>query len=178
MKLFSLALALVLVPTLALAQKVNYDFDKNTNFAAFKTYALKEGTPVGQKLIDDRLIAAVQDQLAKKGFTKSDKPELLVTYHVAFDKEKNIQSWSTGAGPYGWGYGGGWGSTTTDVRVYDILIGTLVIDVADAAKNQMVWRGVGTKEVDPKAKAEKLDKNVAKAVEKVMKNFPPPVKKK
>jgi hypothetical protein len=178
MKLCSLALALVLLPSLALAQKVTYDFDKTANFTAFKTYALKEGTPVGQQLIDARFVAAIEDQLAKKGFKKSDKPDLVLAYHVAFDKEKNIQTWSTGTGPYGWGYGGGWGSTTTDVRVYDIVVGTLVVDVADSAKNSMVWRGVATKEVDPKAKSEKLDKNVAKAIEKVMKNFPPPVKKK
>ncbi len=176
MKRFTLALALILMPSLALAQKVSYDFDKSANFAAYKTYGIKEGTPIGQKLIDDRFIAAIDDQMAKKGLKKSDTPDVIVVYHVAFDKEKNIQSWSTGGGPYGYGWGGGWG--TTDVRVYDILIGTLIIDVADGPKSQMVWRGIGTKEVDPKAKAEKLDKNVAKAVEKTMKNFPPPVKKK
>jgi hypothetical protein len=164
-----------------LAQKVSYDFDKSVNFTGYKTFALRDGTPVGQKLIDDRFVASIEEQFTKKGLKKSDAtPDLLVAYHVAFDKEKNIQSWSTGVGghPYGWGYGGGWGTTTTDVRVYDIVVGTLVIDVADATKKEVVWRGVGTKEVDTQAKASKLDKNVAKAVEKVLKDFPPKVKKK
>lgn len=181
MKLFVLTLAVAIAPSLAFAQKVTYDFDKTADFATFKTYALKEGTPVGQKLIDDRFIAAIDESMAKRGFKKATggTPDLLVAYHMAFDKQKNIQSWSTGTGGAGyWGYGGGWGTTTTDVRVYDILVGTLVIDVASAAKNEILWRGVATKEIDPNAKAEKRDKNIPKAVEKTMKNFPPPVKKK
>ena len=181
MKLLALTLAVAIAPSLAFAQKVTYDYDKNANFTSFKTFALKEGTPVGQKLIDDRLIAAIEDQMAKKGLMKATtgKPDLLVAYHTTFEKEKNIQSWSTGmgAGPY-WGYGGGWGTTTTDVRVYNILVGTLVVDVGSAANNEIVWRGVATKEIDTNAKPEKRDKNITKAVEKTMKNFPPPVKKK
>jgi len=31
--------------------------------------------------------------------------------------------------------------------------------------------------LDPKAKPEKREKNIAKAVEKLLKNYPPPVKK-
>ena len=182
MKLFALTLALAVAPSLAFAQKVTYDYDKNADFTAFKTYAQREGTPVGQKLIDDRFIAAIDDVMAKKGLKKATtgKPDLLVAYHTTFEKEKNIQSWSTGVGaggPY-WGYGGGWGTTTTDVRVYDILVGTLVIDVAKADNNELVWRGLATKEIDTNAKPEKRDKNIPKAVEKTMKNFPPPVKKK
>ena len=41
--------ALFLVPALALAQKVSYDFNKTANFASFRTYAHKDGTRVGRK---------------------------------------------------------------------------------------------------------------------------------
>jgi Domain of unknown function (DUF4136) len=178
MKFLIVVAALVVVPVMTLAQKTSFDFDKTADFTTYKTFALREGTPVGDKLLDDRFIANIEAELAKKKLTKAaDKPDMLVTYHVAFDKQKDIQTWSTGGGgPYGWGWGGGWG--TTDVRVYEILVGTLVIDVADAAKNAVVWRGMGVKEVDVQAKADKRDKNVAKAVEKVLKNFPPKQKKK
>ena len=47
------------------------------------------------------------------------------------------------------------------------------IDVADAAKKAVVWRGMGVKEVDIQAKAEKRDKNIASAVKKILKDFPP-----
>jgi len=41
-----------------------------------------------------------------------------------------------------------------------------------------VWRGLASKQIDTKAKPEKRDKNVASAVKKVLKNFPPKPKKK
>ena len=178
MRFLTAGLAIALVAAPALAQKTSYDFDKTANFAGFKTYAQKDGTKVGQQLIDDRIVAAIDSTLATKGFTKSDKPDVFVVYHVAFDKTKDISTFSSGYGggygPYGWGYGGGWGGGTTTTQVRDILIGTLVIDIADAAKGQLAWRGMATKEgVDVNAKPEKRDKNIANAVNKIFKNYPP-----
>ena len=109
--------ALLSVPALALAQKTTYDFDKTANFAGYKTYALKDGTKVGNPLIDDRIVAAIESQLAAKGLTKSATPDVTVVYHIAFDKQQDISAYSTGAGPHGYRWGGGWGTTTTDVRV-------------------------------------------------------------
>jgi hypothetical protein len=37
----------------------------------------------------------------------------------------------------------------------------------------LVWRGVASKTLDPKAKPEKQEKNLRKAVAKVLKNYPP-----
>jgi hypothetical protein len=74
----------------------------------------------------------------------------------------------------GYRWGSGWG--TTDVRVNEILVGTLVIDIADATKNEMVWRGMGVKEVDAQAKADRRDKNINNAVKKILKDFPPKAK--
>ncbi len=56
MKSLTVAIALVLAPALVIAQKVSYDYEKTANFTAFKTYAHKDGTKVGQPLIDDRIV--------------------------------------------------------------------------------------------------------------------------
>ena len=173
-----IAVVLAAAPALLLAQKTSYDFDKGANFAAYKTYAFKPGTPVGQQLIDDRIVAAIDAQLAAKGFTKSEtNPDVFVVYHMAFDKQKDISTFSSGYGggygPYGWGWGGGWAGGTTTTQVRDILIGTLVIDIADAQKGQLVWRGMGVKEVNVQANPEKRDKSINNAVQKIFKNYPP-----
>jgi hypothetical protein len=170
--------ALLLVPALAMAQKVTYDFNKSANFATFKTYSHKEGTKVGQPLIDDRIVAAIDAAMAAKGFTKVDAdPDIVVVYHVAFDKEKDISTFSSGYGggygAYGYGWGGGWGGGTTSTQVRDILVGTLVIDLADAKKKEVAWRGMGVKEVDTTAKPDKRDKSITNAVNKIFKNYPP-----
>jgi hypothetical protein len=174
--------AILLVPALALAQKTSYDFSKEADFATFKTYALKEGTPVGQQLIDDRIVSAIETELTAKGLTKATgEPDVFVVYHMAFDKQKDISTFSSGYGgagygPYGgWGWGGGMSTTSTQVR--DILIGTLVVDMIDAKKKQVVWRGMGVKEVNTTANPEKRDKSISNALKKIYKNYPPKVKK-
>jgi hypothetical protein len=176
----ALTLAITALPALAAAQKTTYDFDKSAPFATFKTYAFKDGTPTGNQLIDKRLVAAIESQLAAKGFVKNEtNPDVFVVYHIAFDEQKDISSYSSGPmyGGYGWGYGGGWGMTTTDVRVREILVGTLAVDLVDAKRKEVAWRGLGTKEIDTGAKPEKRDQNINKAVEKIFKNYPPKVKK-
>jgi hypothetical protein len=166
----ALIAAFVLLPAVLIAQKTSFDYDKTATFSAFKSYTLKDGTKVGDPLIDNRIVAAIEAQLAAKGLTKAEaKPDVTVVYHVAFDKQQDITAFSTGGGPYRWG--GGWG--TTDVRVNEILVGTLVIDIVDASKNEVVWRGMGVKEVDVQAKADKRDKNINNAVQKILKNYPP-----
>ena len=174
--------ALVLIPALASAQKVTYDFNKSSNFGAFKTYAHKEGTKAGQSLIDERIVNAIDAALAAKGFTKVEaNPDVFVVYHIAFDKEKDISTFSSGYGggygPYGWGWGGGWAGGTTTTQVRDILVGTMIVDMADAKKGQLVWRGVGVKEVNTQANPEKRDKSINNAVTKIFKNYPPKKKK-
>lgn len=168
----------LLMPALAMAQKVTYDFDKTGDFASFKTYAMKDGTKVGQPLIDERIAAAIDAAMASKGFTKSAaNPDVVVVYHVAFDKQKDISTYSSGYGggygPYGYRYGGGWAGGTSTTQVRDILMGTLVIDIADVKKGQVVWRGMGVKEVDTTAKPDKRDKSITSAVDKIFKNYPP-----
>ena len=67
------------------------------------------------------------------------------------------------------------GFESTTVR--DILVGTLVIDIADAKKGQLAWRGMGVKEVNTQANPEKRDKSINEAAKKIFKNYPPKVKK-
>ncbi len=129
-----------------------------------------------------RIVAAIDTELAAKGFTKAaSNPDVVVIYHVAFDKQQDISTYSSGYGGgygaygYGWG-GGGWAGGTSTTSVREILIGTLVIDMADAKKNELAWRGMGVKEVNTQAKPEKRDKSINEAVKKIFKNYPPKVK--
>jgi hypothetical protein len=176
--LLSTATAVVLAAGILAAQKTSYDYEKTANFQAYRTFAHKEGTPVGQPLIDNRIVAAIDTELAAKKLTKVEAdPDLFVVYHLAFDKQKDISTFSSGYGggygPYGWGWGGGWGGGTTTTQVRDILMGTMVIDLADAKKGQLVWRGIGVKEVNTQANPDKRDKSITNAVKKIFKNYPP-----
>lgn len=65
----------------------------------------------------------------------------------------------------------------TTVTSSTITIGTLGLDFYDRAVTQLVWRGRASETIDPNAKPEKRQKNLDKAMKKLLKNYPPPAKK-
>ena len=76
---------------------------------------------------------------------------------------------------FGWGGRGGFGGlgvgTGREISEYDE--GVLVIDLKDASKGDLMWRGTGTAVVDQQSKPEELTKGVNEAVEKILSQFPP-----
>jgi Domain of unknown function (DUF4136) len=170
----------------AFAQDVRYDFDKDKEFSKYKTYkwvAIK-GAEMPDELTQKALTSAIDTQLAAKGLTKtdSDNADLYIGYQTALGQEKEFTSYNTGWG-YGPGWGGGWygyggmSTTTTYGSTSTVYIGQLDLSMYDPAAKQLVWRGTASKTLDPKAKPEKKQKNINKAVEKLLKKYPPQVKK-
>jgi len=164
----------------AKAQDVRYNFDKNTDFSRFKTYkwvAVKDAPKVNE-LVDKQIRASIDAQLAAKGLvrTEDEKADLFVAYQAAIGQEKQFSSYSSGWG-YGNGWGGGWygpgGTTTTTGQTDTIYVGQLGVDIYDSANHDLVWRGIASKTIDEKAKPEKQQKNLDKALKKLFKNYPP-----
>jgi hypothetical protein len=181
------ALPLVFVlagPASVLAQDVRYNFDKQSNFSAFHTYkwvTIKDATKLSD-LADRQVKAAVDAELEKKGLRKSDSDvaDLYIGYQAGVGQEKEYTSFDTGWG-YGPGwYGGGWyggGGGMTTGQTSTIYIGQLALDMYSPSPKALVWRGVASKTLDPKAKPEKQQKNLEKAIAKLLKNYPPSPKK-
>jgi hypothetical protein len=161
---------------------VTYNFDSTADFSKYKTYRWEQhpqSIDIDQITLR-KLGAAFDAELVKKGLTKTESGnvDMVIVYQAAVTREKEINSYSSGwaSGTGGWG-GGAFGSSTTNYNVTTIHIGSLNLDMYDAARKQLVWRGIASKTLDPKAKPEKQDKNIAKAAQKMLKNYPPPKKK-
>ena len=181
-KIFVLSLIIVLAASIAAGQDVRYNFDRNTDFSKFKTYKwviLKNAAKLDD-LLDNQIKAAVDAELARKGLTKveDDSANLYIGYQAAVGQEKEFTSYSSD-----WGYGGGWyrggwygpmgGMSTTTGQTSTIYKGQLAVDMYDSANHSLIWRGLGSKTIDPKAKPDKQQKNLQKAVAKILKNYPP-----
>jgi Domain of unknown function (DUF4136) len=178
---FATVLALLGVGT-TFAQDVRYDFDKNKDFSKYKTYKWVpiKGTDQADELTMKQLTMAVDSELASKGLMKtdSDDADLYVAFQTAIGSEKQFTSYNTG-----WGYGPGWGagwygyggmnSSTTYGSTSTVYNGQLDLSMYDPKEKQLVWRGVATKTLDPNAKPDKKEKNINKAVVKLLKNYPP-----
>lgn len=169
----------------AFGQDVRYNFDKNTDFSKFKTYKwvdLKDANKP-DTLTDNQIKSAIDAQLAQKGLSKveGDNADLYVAYQAAIGTEKQFTSYDMGGG---WGYGSGWygrgwyggGGGMTTGTTTTLYIGQLSIDLYNPQGHDLIWRGVVSKTLDQKAKPEKREKNLNKALTKLFKNYPPKVK--
>jgi hypothetical protein len=173
-----MAVALSIASASAFAQDVKVDFDKDANFGAIKTFAVKIGTSWNNPLSEKRVVTEIEQALTEKGWTKAeaDKADAIVVLHGATEKEKTLNTfYSGGYGGYGWrGWGAGsMGTATTTTSEY--MVGTLVVDIFDAKSKQLLFRGTAQDELSDKP--EKNVKKLAKASDKMFKDFPPGSKK-
>ena len=176
--------SIVLVGAVLLASgcssiSVKHDFDTQADFAAYRTYQWLEQptTAVGDAraaqrmntLLDKRIRAAVDAQLAAKGMTLvGENPDALVVYHTGLDRKIEVQDWgyTYPRYPYGGWYGG-------QVDVYEYHEGTLIVDIIDNAKDQLVWRGTATKVIDETASPERREANLNEVIAKLFADYPP-----
>ncbi len=148
---------------------VTYDFDRAADFNTFKTYNFHQKGIDKLELNDldkRRILSAIETNLAAKGFTKSETPDLYINV-LASSKEKiNIDNGYYGGywGPY---YGG-------PSRVYQYTSGTIIIDIIDNQKNVLVWQGAGSG-LNVSNLNTKAD-DIPKAIDEILKNFPPMAK--
>jgi hypothetical protein len=180
--------ALVLCSAYVSAQEVRYNFLQGTDFSKYRTYKWVQapGAQYPDQILDGQLKQSIDAQLSMKGLSKteSESPDLYVIYQLAINQEKQWNAFSSGGD--NWGYGGwrGWGGyggygggmQTTTVTSSTIHVGTLNLDIYDVATKKQVWRGEASKTLKNEKKPEKLQRNIDKAMAKLLKNYPPPVK--
>lgn len=156
--------------------RVSSDFDHHADFSAYKTYAFTKEAE--QLPIDDinrkRLLDAISNELAAKGFSKSKQPDVLVDMLVVSELKQTATATSSpsyyGAG-YRYRWGGGFSTTTINVESY--TEGTLFVDIVDSSSKQLVWQGRGVKTLDPDATPGQREKNITYAVNQIFTRYPP-----
>lgn len=179
----SVFFAILFLSASAFAQDVSFNFDMTADFAKYKTYHWEKHP--NSKDLDDltmtQLAAAFDTELGKKGLTKKNdgNSDLAIVYQLSVKQEKELTTFSSGYG-MGPGWGGSWygGTGTSTTSVNTITNGSLALDIYDASSKKLIWRGVATKSLDPNAKPDKKQKNMAKGAQKLLKNYPPMIKPK
>lgn len=161
--------------------KVAYDYDKQADFSKYKTYVISEETMkmagVNQ-LNRDRIIAAVEAQMAAKGFTKAESADVILDVRIKGEEVQTATATTSGGYGYGygrWGYGGGF--STTQVNYDKYVEGTLFVTMVDKATEKIAWQGTGTKTLEENASPEKRQQNIDYAVQQIFMNYPPGAKK-
>jgi hypothetical protein len=183
---FGPALVLALVAcSVTYAQEVRTNYMPGTDFSKYHTYAWVDevqGLPaVGghpDQILDTQIKQAIDSQMAVKGLTKvvDGKPDLLLGYQLAIDREKQINGFASGMG--GWGGMGGWdpwggGLDSFSASTSSNYIGTFVVGMYDPASKKLVWIGAAQHAIEPSKKQEKNQERLNKGAQKLLKDFPP-----
>lgn len=154
--------------------QVNTDYDSSVNFNEFKTYAfMKDG--VDKINISDldkkRILKAIDEQMAAKGYTKSENPDLLINLFTDAKQVVHVNNyggWGYGYyRPWGWNpwmMGPGYQSVSTSTQ------GILFIDVLKASNKELIWQGKGTGYLT--SKQSKKEERTKEFVTKVLETFP------
>ncbi|WP_366186953.1 DUF4136 domain-containing protein [Flavobacterium ovatum] len=173
-----LPLLLVFILSACSSIHVNADYDSKADFNQYKTYAFhKNGVDKAQisELDKRRILRAIDAELTRKGFTKSENPDMLVNIFTKEREQLNVNQFNAG-----WGYGWGWGWNPFfmggNTFVSSNTEGTLYIDLIDAKKKELVWEGEGVGVLtENRAKKEE---QINAFVSKILEQFPPSETKK
>jgi hypothetical protein len=170
-------LVALLVVGNAWGQDAFVDFDKSVDFESYKTFVwvnsdedLSEISPLWHERIRNGII----ERLVEGGMTelgREEAPDVYVTYFASTAQKTRVVTDHMGYG-YGSSYhrrGGGMamgmGTSTSRVITYDK--GTLVIDIWDAERKEMVWRGSTTDTMTDNP--QKMEKRLVKMLDKLVK---------
>jgi hypothetical protein len=190
--------ALVVVAVLALAVavvqagvKVRAEFDKEYDFSKARTFGwhpdgagevkllMREGGDPEQIRArwEPTIKDAVEKEMTQRGLSPatSGVPDLYLNYYFLSgpNSEAQTRGQFIGAVPP-WGVPD-FEMTTTSLKIFEQ--GTLILDIIDGPKRQIVWRGIAEAQVDRQRTPAEREKRIREAVGELLKKYPPKAKK-
>jgi hypothetical protein len=152
--------------------RVYSDHDRSVHVEDYSTFNWLSADQIEDKnnpllyneLNDKRIKKVVNDELASRGYILSDKPELLLHYHIVVEDKTSLRT-----DPYGYYYSPYW--MRTNVNVFQYKEGTLILDLMDASTNNLIWRGWVVPFLEDSI-GEKQEDEIRKAVMMIFSKFP------
>jgi len=141
--------------------------------------ALSSDTRINNDQIKARVRVVVKEHLIICGFTKTDTETagFRVSWHGIIEKKLQVDAIDHFNGPYGYGslycdpFWGGSAFRSSTVREYEV--DTLSVDILDPVQHKLFWRGSGRDRLGSGDDPEKSIRKINKAVEVILKDFPP-----
>ena len=119
-----------------------------------------------------RIKNAIENELTKGGLIEdAEDPDLLVTYYGEEWEEVKVStahvSYGYGPGWYSPYWGPSYGASATSTSTYPK--GTLIIDIADARTQKLIWRGTSTSTISENP--DKFRKKIESAISKLSREW-------
>ncbi|MCB0382017.1 MAG: DUF4136 domain-containing protein [Psychroserpens sp.] len=174
MKYFSIVMVFLFVSSCA-PVRVNYDYEKTTDFKAYKTYNYYADLNTGLSELDTkRLLDALDDALESKGFLLAESPDFFIDIKSSEYQETSRNNVGVGLGGTGRNVGGG---ISIGIPVgQQKLNRQIIFEFVDEHKTGLFWQAVSESSYSPNATPEKREALFKAIVAKVLNGFPPEIK--
>ena len=174
-----LAGATLLLVACTVAPSIRVDADRSVDISAYRTFGFPEqtGTDRGgySTLVTAHFKNAVREQMSRRGYVYTEeKPQLLVNFYTNLRERTEARpSMTLGYGYYSyrWGLYQVWPMYADGVETVTYRIGTVNIDVVDAARRQLIWESVVEGQVR-EADMKNPQQGIGRAVALAMQSFP------
>ncbi len=171
MKLFKYILLLAIFTSCSSPRAV-YDYDENRQFAGITTYQIYPDLVTGLNQLDDkRIINILNEQLAEKGFTTAEDPQIYVNFYANEYESQSRSSVGVGVGGTGRNMGVGV-SGGIPLGGQDTFL-QLTFDFIDVQDDVLIWQAVVDYKFDRDASPEKRGKQLRVIVDKALEGYPP-----
>jgi hypothetical protein len=165
------ALAAALAGAACSTLETSTDYDKAVDFTQYRTFSWHDTGDIKDALWAKRIENVLSDTLAAKGLKRVESGgDVWLVAHGRLSKQTQVNTYNTGWG-YGYGWYGGMGMQTSTVS--EIPVGTLIVDLVDGKKKEMVWRGRATDTLKTSASPEEREKNLRNVAAKLFESYPP-----
>lgn len=153
--------------------KTTSDFDNTVNFANYQSFGFSKESQdfPANDFVKNRIFNAISNNLKSKGIIESERPDILIDLGLKTKEKKNYATTNYDlSGFYGRRWRIGTGISKSNTQEINYTEGTLVINLIDTKKNQLLWMGTGTGVVNEKATK---NESITAAINKILSTFPP-----
>ncbi|OBX25833.1 hypothetical protein A9996_07850 [Gelidibacter algens] len=156
--------------------RVNYDYEKTTDFNAYTTYNYYGTMDMGMSELDSaRLLDALDLGLQAKGLSLSDAPDFLINIKSSEFQESQRNNVGVGVGGGGGSVGGG---ISIGIPVGQAKINReIVFEFVDENKSGLFWQAISESAYHPNATPQARETQFKAIVAKVLAAYPPNSKK-
>lgn len=199
MKKIILPLLIIIILSACNPWKFASKYNKEVDFTKYKTFGLLNWDSHNDELVSPQtkkyILSSIKDEMEKRGYVyQKDNADLQVSVYVIIQEETSYSAYSdhyagytgygsvavgVGVGTDGVGVGAvGYGNVGmypfTAVK-HDFDVGTLVVDLLDHSKKQIIWQGVASGRL---ANEQAKEKNVKRDISRLFQKLPVKIVKK
>ncbi|GGW70478.1 DUF4136 domain-containing protein [Alishewanella tabrizica] len=166
----------------AFGPQVRSDLAPDTNLASYQTFGFMNELATDRQgytsLVTQHLKAAVTAEMTARGYRYSEQePQLLINFNSNVEQRADIRTTTSSTMPiYGYyhyrrGFYHPFAYHQQEVETIRYKVGTVNIDVVDAARQQLVWEGIAEGVLNQKA-VEQPREAMANVVNRIFERYP------